>query len=69
VYGDSTLMANNVSGDMPLRLPSTLTEPDANLDAEGKIQCTTCHNPHHNSYGEFLVKSDASDLCLTCHES
>ncbi|NOY61410.1 MAG: cytochrome c3 family protein [Calditrichaeota bacterium] len=35
----------------------------------GKLQCTSCHNPHDKNNGKFLVKSNSgSDLCLTCHE-
>ncbi len=34
----------------------------------GKLQCTSCHNPHDSSNGKFLVKSNnGSALCLTCH--
>ena len=38
------------------------------LDASGKIQCTTCHDPHDDTYGNFLVM-DYSDktLCVACH--
>jgi len=35
----------------------------------GKVQCTTCHDPHDNTYTKFLVASrQNSDLCLSCHE-
>ena len=39
------------------------------LDAMGKIQCTTCHDPHDDTYGNFLVM-DYSDktLCVACHK-
>jgi predicted CXXCH cytochrome family protein len=34
----------------------------------GKIECSTCHNPHNPTHVPFLRKSNAgSDLCLTCH--
>jgi predicted CXXCH cytochrome family protein len=47
--------------------PSTLTGA-VKLDAAGRLQCTACHNPHDNTYGKFLVKSDrAGALCQTCH--
>jgi predicted CXXCH cytochrome family protein len=38
------------------------------LDARGKIQCTTCHDPHDDTYGNFLVMeySDRT-LCVACH--
>lgn len=34
----------------------------------GNIHCTTCHDPHDNTYGKFLVMGNAySALCTTCH--
>ncbi|MDA8244857.1 MAG: hypothetical protein M0025_12165 [Elusimicrobia bacterium] len=36
--------------------------------AENLVECTSCHNPHDNQYGHFLVKSNANGaLCTTCH--
>lgn len=42
------------------------------LDGRGRIQCTTCHDPHQEfidpTAGKFLVKSNAkSAMCTTCH--
>ncbi|RMD48562.1 MAG: hypothetical protein D6830_06610 [Ignavibacteria bacterium] len=35
----------------------------------GKLQCTTCHDPHDNSKGNFLVLSMyKSNLCKKCHK-
>ncbi len=36
---------------------------------EGLMQCTTCHNPHDNRFGQFLVAPvmDGGGLCATCH--
>ena len=34
----------------------------------GKLECSTCHNSHDNTNGNFLRKSNArSALCLSCH--
>jgi predicted CXXCH cytochrome family protein len=33
---------------------------------DGKITCTTCHDPHRNSYGSML-RVPQSELCLLCH--
>ena len=34
-----------------------------------KLQCTTCHDPHKNTYTDFLVvTSKYSELCTQCHE-
>jgi predicted CXXCH cytochrome family protein len=34
----------------------------------GELQCTTCHDPHDDSFGAFLVMDNAaSQLCISCH--
>ena len=33
---------------------------------DGKIACTTCHDPHANMNGNML-RLPAKDLCLVCH--
>jgi predicted CXXCH cytochrome family protein len=34
----------------------------------GKVECTTCHNPHNNTHGKFLRMSNTgSTMCRTCH--
>jgi hypothetical protein len=74
VYSDGLAVSNNAAGNMPLRLPSTLTDPDVKLDSQGKIQCTTCHDPHDDrNYGgagvpHFYAKPTWSGTCLTCHD-
>ncbi len=42
------------------------------LDLAGKVQCTSCHDPHtqfrDSTAGKFLVKSNSrSAICTTCH--
>jgi predicted CXXCH cytochrome family protein len=38
------------------------------LDASGQMQCSSCHDPHDNTFPKFLVTSNtASALCVTCH--
>jgi predicted CXXCH cytochrome family protein len=58
--------------------PATLTGP-VKLDSSGYVQCTSCHNPHDNEFGNFLVMNNGdatkpgynaavpSPLCVTCH--
>lgn len=47
--------------------PTTLTGK-VRLDGNGRLQCTTCHDPHDNTNGKFLVMPNtASALCQTCH--
>lgn len=44
-------------------------EDDIRYDKNGKIQCTTCHNPHVNTHGHFMVKSNRNaGVCKTCHD-
>ena len=41
----------------------------ADLDGNRKLQCTSCHDPHDDQHGEFLVNSNEnSALCHLCHE-
>jgi predicted CXXCH cytochrome family protein len=47
--------------------PATLTGK-VKLDAAGQLQCTSCHDPHVDANGKFLVMSNqGSSLCQTCH--
>jgi len=47
--------------------PKTLPQ-DVRLDRSGQLQCTACHDPHNDQYGNFLVMDNTSSaLCLTCH--
>ncbi len=48
-------------------LPLSAADP-VKLDETGCIQCTSCHDPHDNQYGDFLVMDNhKSSLCLQCH--
>ena len=54
--------------DGQLANPGTLTE-EVRLDGGGELQCTTCHDPHDDTNGHFLVTDNtASALCLACHD-
>ncbi len=34
-----------------------------------ELHCSTCHDPHNDEFGRFLVKDNrGSALCLTCHQ-
>lgn len=60
-YDSALTMANG-----QLRDPATLTGPVRLWD--GKVECTTCHTPHNDQFGKFLVMNNtASALCVTCH--
>ncbi len=42
--------------------------PDLALDDMGEFQCTTCHDPHDNSLGDFLAQDNTDGaMCLVCH--
>lgn len=48
--------------------PSNLTGV-VKLDKTGQMQCTSCHDPHDDKNGKFLVmQNTASALCKTCHQ-
>ncbi len=59
---DQNLAARNGQLEFPpLRKP-------VKLDKFGQVQCTSCHDPHDNTYGKFLVMDNtASALCVICH--
>jgi predicted CXXCH cytochrome family protein len=42
--------------------------PDKLLDDGLYVECSSCHNPHDNTYSNFLIESNSdSNLCLRCH--
>lgn len=57
-------------------LPRSIIESKGSvrLDPSGRIQCTTCHDPHSDSYYKqgstphFFVKPTVTEVCLACHE-
>jgi hypothetical protein len=61
--------------DMSIKpLAVIATDHDVKLDEDGKMQCTTCHDPHMDSFHQpgrtprFWVKPTLEEVCLTCHE-
>ena len=60
---DATLFGS----DSEIKDP-TLPTVKARLDHQSRVQCTSCHDPHDNANGKFLVMPNTgSALCLTCH--
>jgi len=61
---DLTLAGKRPSLKNPQALP-----PSVKLDANKELQCVSCHDPHNNQYGNFLVMDNsASQLCNACHD-
>ena len=57
-----------VSKNMELVSPSSLRMGRVSLDKSRQVQCTSCHDPHNDRYGKFLVMDNTySALCVTCH--
>ncbi len=55
------------TADGGLNDPST-TPAVAALLIGGEVQCSSCHDPHDNTYEPFLVMNNTnSALCTTCH--
>jgi hypothetical protein len=70
----ATEQATPEESDMGLRSVSAIeADSEVRLDAEGKMQCTTCHDPHSDRFyvegqvPRFWVKPSVDDVCLTCH--
>ncbi|MDR3578333.1 MAG: cytochrome c3 family protein [Oryzomonas sp.] len=64
-YNDT--LAGLKKGD--LAFPETISTV-TKLDESGSLQCTTCHDPHDDEFGKFLVMDNTptgSPLCITCH--
>jgi len=60
---DGALAAKDAKLMTPTGLPATIR-----LDANQELQCTSCHDPHDDSFGDFLVvPNDNSALCKSCH--
>lgn len=59
----SELAAKNSQLHLPSQIPGKLK-----LDQGQNVQCTTCHNPHTDPFGDFLVmNNDRSAICVSCH--
>lgn len=60
---DQDLATRNPKLVPPGNLPQAVK-----LDSQQQLQCTSCHDPHDNTYGNFLVMDNTnSQLCISCH--
>ena len=61
---DAALATQHPELHSPDNLPAALP-----LDSQGQLQCTTCHNPHNDNFGQFLrMDNTASAMCRSCHD-
>ncbi len=61
---DASLAQRKPSIKDPALLP-----PQLKLDHNQEMQCTSCHDAHDNSRGQFLLmRNDSSQLCIACHK-
>jgi len=79
--GSSSILGTDLSDDHPISFvyDATLAASDGQLkytplfpvtlDANSKVQCASCHDPHNDTYANFMVASNEfSDLCFKCHD-
>jgi predicted CXXCH cytochrome family protein len=75
-------IGTDLRNDHPISIPYPLPAEDPDFfpvstvepgglklfDADNKIECASCHDPHNSDNTPFLRKpNDGSGLCLTCH--
>jgi predicted CXXCH cytochrome family protein len=60
---DQTLSTRKPTIRSPSQLPQAIK-----LDHNSEMQCTSCHEPHNDQFGKFLVMDNSqSQLCKSCH--
>lgn len=75
-------LGTNLADDHPVsivydrhlvRVKGNLADPanlpiEVRIDGAGKVQCSSCHDPHSDRFGKFLVMDNRlSQLCTSCH--
>lgn len=75
VVPDEAAAPADPGDDMGLKpLAAIRADGQVRLDGAGKMQCTTCHDPHSDRNYQpgvvphFWVKSAVTEVCQTCHE-
>ena len=54
--------------DFEVKTGNSNNYPDKLLYNGTYVECSSCHDPHDNTWGSFLVESNSgSALCLRCH--
>lgn len=77
--GRSSYIGTDLSDDHPVSFSyfDSLSNPEINPSPpqdlifygfDYRIHCSTCHDPHNNTYGKFLMLDNRySNLCRRCH--
>jgi len=77
--GRESMLGVDLSDDHPFSFAYSDAQPhnselmstppsDLRLYSGDSIHCSTCHNPHDDTFGMFLAVSNTnSQLCLKCH--
>jgi hypothetical protein len=75
VFPETDPSGADTARDMALRpLALVRSENRVHLDAQDKVQCTTCHDPHSDRHyrpgrvPRFWAQPTVDEVCLACHE-
>ena len=77
--GSLSDFGTDLSGHHPVSFPYHASLPNAELapapppelayGGTDEVHCITCHDPHDDQFGKFLLKDNRySALCVTCHQ-
>lgn len=51
-----------------IKAPTALP-PEVKIDSAGRVQCTSCHDPHGTAFPKFMVATlENGALCTACHD-
>lgn len=66
LYDDHPISMELSTEDLEISAPPVGSA--VKLDRHNVVQCRSCHDPHNNTEGKFLVMNPAQGaLCVTCH--
>ncbi len=60
--------AGSKKNDHPVGVVSKATPEGLPLDAENRITCVTCHEPHGKGTAANLLRMEFNTLCRSCHK-
>lgn len=57
------------SSALPNKELAQMPPPELTYGGADEVHCVTCHDPHNDQFGQFLVRDNRfSALCIRCHE-